>query len=634
MNFARRLLATLMVLSALMVLPPTSGAAAPRLPVPFLPTPPEIDGIPDAPVAALPAAPFAEVKPVGTPGPIAPVTYQLAYGTTFLYLYLEVADDRPVHRDRGYQNGDGFHLVLALPKPVGQASEEFYVLGFAGGSKPGDFFRQFVWYHDIELAFAPLPDSVRVAQYSGEGRTGYELLLPWSAVPPYHPWFSPLGFNLCFVKAAGDAGKVTHTIVADSRIRSEQSRRLYAELDFQTPTLTEGQQTFLLPDRNHCRVGETVTATQATLAAAAMDVPTSVRLLTGDGAEVQQRSEFPVQKGLNRRQLALPTATLPAEGIRLLWSAGDLAGSNESALSILPPVTPDELRARLEAAAPHLAPGSRTTLEFRLERLRSRLEALRPRQSCGALRLELAGFLRQLEQAERGIDPVAGQRGLLRRAFRSRLDATLQPYSVKLPTGFDPARRYALVVFLHGSGQDDLGTLNALPDLPGVLWMAPRARGTSHWYVADHAQEDVAEALADMQAHYPVDSRQIYLAGFSMGGYGVYRTFWQSPQVFRGLIVLAGLPRIPGRNRPDDIDFTLDQNLALFRGVPMFIAHGTADLNCAFALTERVVGQLRHHGAIVEFQVEPGVGHDITPAMRRGLAAWLTRQQEPAVPRS
>jgi len=628
MNLIRRCLTALAALLALTVIPPTALTAGTGLPVPFLPTPPQIDGVLDASLAGLPAVPFGKVEATDSRGAIVPANYRLAYGATFLYLYIEVADGHPVHRDRSYQNGDGFHLVLAVPQPDGAPSREFYVLGFAGGNGGGDFLHQFVWYHDVDLAFTPLGEVVRFAQHSTEGKTGYELLLPWSEVPPYHPWVSPaIGFNLCFVKAVGTKDKVYHYIHADDLIQDEQSPRLSEPLEFQSPVLTEGQQTVLLPDRNNCRAGETVTATQVTLAAGAMKVPLNIRLRTGDGVAIDDESEFACQPGLNRRRLELPTGGLPSEGIRFQWSTRGAVVEGESPLSILPAVSPDEWRARLTAASHSLAPASHTTLEFRLAQIETQLAALKPWRPCGKLRLEIAEFARLLERAERGQDAIAERRGLLRRAFRSAVDGSLQPYSANVPGDLDRNQRYALLMILHGSGQEDVGLLDNLPLFPGTIMMAPRARGTSNWYVGDHAQEDIAEALADVMANYPIDPQRVILAGFSMGGYGVYRTFFETPGKFRGLMVLAGTPRLPGgAGYPTAVDFTLKKNLKKFRGVPIFIAHGTADLNCAFALTESLVGKLKECGARVEFLADPGAGHGVSPAMLRGSAAWLAKQ--------
>ena len=225
---------------------------------------------------------------------------------------------------------------------------------------------------------------------------------------------------------------------------------------------------------------------------------------------------------------------------------------------------------------------------------------------------------------------MATQRGVVRRAFRSRIDDTLQPYSIRSIASPVPGRRYPLVIFLHGSAMDDRGQLDGMEALlPDFILVAPYARGTSHYYLTSEAQEDIREVLADVQRHNPVDPKRIFLAGFSMGGYGVYRTFFEDPGLYRGLIVLSGIPSV-GDRYPD---FRDPGYLAPFKGIDMFVAHGTEDRNCLFSETEKVVGLLRAAGASVQFVVQPGRGHeglDLWSAIR--MLGWLrseARKQSP-----
>jgi hypothetical protein len=57
--------------------------------------------------------------------------YRLAYGTDFIYLYLEAKADSFICRDRGYQNGDGFILTISDTKPESDKTDEHYVMGFS-----------------------------------------------------------------------------------------------------------------------------------------------------------------------------------------------------------------------------------------------------------------------------------------------------------------------------------------------------------------------------------------------------------------------------------------------------------------------------------------------------------------------
>jgi predicted esterase len=114
------------------------------------------------------------------------------------------------------------------------------------------------------------------------------------------------------------------------------------------------------------------------------------------------------------------------------------------------------------------------------------------------------------------------------------------------------------------------------------------------------------------------------LTGFSMGGYGVYRTFYETPAKFRAVAVFSGAPAMgrryaPGENPPD---FSDERNLQAFRNIPVFVFHGEKDRNVPIGATRELVGKLQKVGARVEFRVEPDKGHE-RPS-REGIEVFKT----------
>ena len=77
--------------------------------------------------------------------------------------------DKIAYRDRGFQKGDGFHMVLAQPKPEHQLTDEFFVFGFSP-RKDGEV-DKLVWYHDVDLSF------------NGDRIAGYESAEKWDINP-------------------------------------------------------------------------------------------------------------------------------------------------------------------------------------------------------------------------------------------------------------------------------------------------------------------------------------------------------------------------------------------------------------------------------------------------------------------
>jgi phospholipase/carboxylesterase len=188
----------------------------------------------------------------------------------------------------------------------------------------------------------------------------------------------------------------------------------------------------------------------------------------------------------------------------------------------------------------------------------------------------------------------------------------MQPYCVKIPDDLDATLKHPLIVFLHGSASDEtdiMGFDRVIPE--GFIALGPKGRGPSNGFHDDNAQVDIAEAIADVIANYPIDTGNIVLAGFSMGGYGVYRTFYETPDKFRALVVLSGLPNLSGWEFEDPPpDFREEALLSRFDGMPMFIFHGMQDRNCSYDLTVSHVARLRAAGAQIQFETDPNRGHN------------------------
>ncbi|NWJ39833.1 MAG: prolyl oligopeptidase family serine peptidase [Geothrix sp.] len=589
----------------------------PSLRVPFLAQAPKIDGALDAELADLPAfllqAPDANGE----------VRARVAYGADFLYVQVEAAQDSVRCRDRAYQNGDGLLLAVATALPGGDPADEFRVLGFSPqleGQRTWQY--AFTWYRDRALEMAPLPGA-RFAWSSGGGRVSFELLVPWSSIPPYHPWLrgpGSIGLNLAYVQAEAGSGKTRHALVEDPRLGSENSPRRYLPLSFEAPGAKAGLAWAAEPLRANLRGGESLGLRVAAVGSAGAGLPLSVRILNGEGEVlVRRRVETPAGPAPYPTELDL-ALRLPVGGYQL-----EVEGPGSTVLrrgvTVLPGVDGPACRSMLEVAKT-LAQGSRSTLAFRLAEAEAALAGLKPHETAGRLRASLEELDRDLRAAASGQDPVASRTGIQRRAYRSALDGTLQPYTVRIPQGLKPGLRVPLLVYLHGSGDDDRGMLDRSRAPEGWIQLAPRGRGTSNCYSADLAQDDLREAVADVLAHYPVDPERVFLAGFSMGGYGVYRTALAQPGRFRGLAVLAGQPDLGpqwlGGGHPDALD---PANLARLKGETFFIVHGMEDRNCPYAKTVQMVEGLKAAGAKVTFLAEPGRGHDGPSAV--GEARYL-----------
>jgi predicted esterase len=561
-----------------------------------------------------------------------PASYRLGYGTGFFYLYVEAPGEKLTFRDRAYQNGDGFSLVLAVPRLDNAPTDEFYVLSCSAvNQRRMEWTRHVFWYYNVHHIFLPTSDETRLEFHEGDGTISFELFLPWQDVHPYHPWLSDgIGFNLRFVKATEDGGRERY-LVAPYSVGAENSNRQYVRLDFETPQLEgDASQTFALLQPNTIAAGDMLRAMVATVSAEAFTQDLRVGLRAGEGELVKvHRPRLEHEAGLTVRELTLDTKGIPPGGYRMEWQSRTNGARAEQGLTVLPPVDLVELGDRLAEVRGRLSEGSYSTIEFYLQEVEQQLEAVRPYETAAAPRLRLAMIADYIERAERGEDAFAKRREFVRRAYRSKLDNTLQPYVVWVPPDFDSKKRYPLLVFLHGSASDETNIVGAQGAIPeGFIALGPKGRGPSNAWSWDHAQEDVAESIEAVIANYPIDTDRIVLSGFSMGGYGVYRTHYEMPDKFRALVVLSGAPNSANQYADTDSfpNFNEERYLEVFEGVPIFVFHGRRDRNVSFGPAAALVDKLKAAGASVEFHVEDDTGHE-PPGLEtvEALHRWLRR---------
>ena len=593
--------------------------AQPTDTVSFMHQLPVIDGKPDAWLASAQLKPFPVLSKSDPANPSTKASYGLAYNARYFYLYLQYPADSVVVRDRGYQNGDGLHMVFARPLAGNAPTREFTVLGFSAGDS---YYRKIQWYRNVDLDFRQLGKETQLATACSNGIASFEVLIPWTEVYPFHPWLREMGFNLCFVKAVANGGKNYHLIMYDRNIQNEQSPRKYERLVFEQPD-TAVASGYAVLGQNHLQQGSQTVLKILLAGSDHSELPVSVFLLKDDSSLVF-RKETAVSSSPGIRRILLPTQQLEPGNYRVVWSLNDSTGTSVP-LTILPRLDIAKAMDTLEVVKKRVSEGSYLTLLYRIQAYRENLERLKSYDTASLLLRQGAAWMKTVKECQQGNDVLAHQKGYLRRAFRSGIDSTLQPYSVKIPEGYDGHQKWPLVVFLHGSGDDDREVrVTSFPEKFIVL--APNGRGTSNCFQTEASQTDIAEAIADVCRNYSVDTTRIVLTGFSMGGYGVYRTFWQTPDKFCALVVMSGHPNLAQKWGFNPAPNFLEKRYqSPFRSIPLFIAHGRDDMNCKFSLTQQLVTELKQAGADVTFVEQEGGHRMLSEENRAKLFQWLRR---------
>ena len=206
-----------------------------------------------------------------------------------------------------------------------------------------------------------------------------------------------------------------------------------------------------------------------------------------------------------------------------------------------------------------------------------------------------------LDALEAGRDPFADKRGDLRKAYRSAVDNTLQPYRLFIPEQYDGTKPSPLVVALHGMGGDEStffdqygGTLKREAARVGLMVVCPKGRDSASMY-RGAAEQDVMDVLAEVERDYRIDAKRIYLMGHSMGGYGTWSVAMAHPEVF------AALGPISGGGDPS--------GMVKIRHIPEYVVHGDDDRTVNVAQSRRMVEAGKKAGANIVYNEIPGGSH-------------------------
>ncbi|OGV64590.1 MAG: hypothetical protein A2283_07865 [Lentisphaerae bacterium RIFOXYA12_FULL_48_11] len=138
------------------------------------------------------------------------------------------------------------------------------------------------------------------------------------------------------------------------------------------------------------------------------------------------------------------------------------------------------------------------------------------------------------------------QKGRLVRAYRSRVDGSVQPYGLAIPENYDGIKPIRLDVVLHGRGTSlneisfiaghDAG--KPLPPEQDFIRLDVYGRGNNAYRWA--GETDVFEAIESVKQRYKIDERQIVLRGFSMGGAGAWHIGLHHPDQWAAVEAGAG----------------------------------------------------------------------------------------------
>ena len=220
-------------------------------------------------------------------------------------------------------------------------------------------------------------------------------------------------------------------------------------------------------------------------------------------------------------------------------------------------------------------------------------------------------------------------------AVRYLAAESMQEYLIRFPADYDPGMSYPLVIGLHGYGADPegfAGLWDRFAD-PGFIYAVPRApynrfSGADPGYSwglwsdddesvgirsTELSEDWVCRLASSLRQEYAVS--EVYLMGFSQGCGFTYGIGLSNPELFDGLMCIAGWL---------DTSWVSREEVLAASHIPVVIIHGNEDQVVEFEAGTTAYDYLEEAGyelLFIEFQG----GHTVDTDALREAQAWLVR---------
>jgi poly(3-hydroxybutyrate) depolymerase len=196
-------------------------------------------------------------------------------------------------------------------------------------------------------------------------------------------------------------------------------------------------------------------------------------------------------------------------------------------------------------------------------------------------------------------------------------------YALFVPSGYDKAKKWPLMVALHGLGSNPhqiirYPGLTDLAEKHGYVVAAPMGYNERGWYGAGNplkkkdgdpanlselSEKDVLNVLGIVRKEYSIDPDRIYLMGHSMGGGGTFHIGIKYPEIWAALAPIA-----PAVYRPVS-------DLEKIKHIPVIMVQGDKDNLVRVERVRPFAEQMKKLGMTHEY-IEIVGGDHITVAYR------------------
>lgn len=228
-------------------------------------------------------------------------------------------------------------------------------------------------------------------------------------------------------------------------------------------------------------------------------------------------------------------------------------------------------------------------------------------------------------------------------AFQSEVFSNRQnehlPFRLLYPTNYNAAKKYPLILFLHGAGARGNDNVSQLDEVPQSLLNAAASERQACFVLAPQCPKDDAwvwfpqfpkcqtaeaqsrasrlslEIVDSLVKRLNIDRKRIYVTGLSLGGEGTFDMITRRSHFFAAAVPVCG---IADTNR-----------VALMKHTPLWIFHGEKDDINSVAYSRAAVQVLKNNGENPRYTEYPGVKHDCwgKAYQEPGLLDWMFKQR-------
>jgi len=242
--------------------------------------------------------------------------------------------------------------------------------------------------------------------------------------------------------------------------------------------------------------------------------------------------------------------------------------------------------------------------------------------------------------------------GFVRLAYRDPTDGSPQFCRAYLPAGYDPLKKWPMVVYLHGyhapnpeyfrwwqadMRHPDIDT--EFTDGERVIYIEPHGRGNTSFQGI--GEMDILKAIELARRTFSVDDDRIYLTGESMGGWGTWSIGSRYPGIFAAIAPIFGGSDYHSQLREEQlatlspIDRFQRERLSSLSmaesllNLPIWVWHGDVDTAVPVEWSQYLVKALQQWGYDIRYSEVPGRGHEALGQMNRVIEWFLQHRRKP-----